>query len=76
VLDAALELADRICANAPLSVQATKRVALGIIDGAIPAEDGDWERTDHEVRAVMRSQDAREGPRAFAAKRQPVWEAR
>src|SRR5215211_7050709 len=32
VLDAALELAERICANAPLAVQASKRIALGIVD--------------------------------------------
>jgi crotonobetainyl-CoA hydratase len=76
VLDAALELAERICANAPLSVQATKRIALGVVDGGVPDEDADWEHTEKEARAVMSSRDAVEGPRAFAEKRHPVWEAR
>jgi crotonobetainyl-CoA hydratase len=76
VLDTALELAQRICANAPLAVQATKRIALGIVEDAIPAEDGDWDRTKQEARVVMASHDAQEGPRAFAEKRRPSWEAR
>jgi crotonobetainyl-CoA hydratase len=75
VLDAALDLAQRICANAPLAVQATKRIALGIVDGSIPDESGDWDRTGREVKVVMSSRDAREGPLAFAEKRKPVWEA-
>jgi crotonobetainyl-CoA hydratase len=76
VLGAALELAQRICANAPLAVQATKRIALGIDEDSIPAEDVDWDRTEQEVRVVMASRDAQEGPRAFAEKRRPSWEAR
>ena len=38
LLDAALELAEVISANAPLAVQGSKRVALGIIDGTRPGE--------------------------------------
>lgn len=73
LLEAALGLAERIAQNAPLSVQASKRIALGIADGRIAGDDADWSRTRHESGAVMRSQDAREGPRAFAEKRAPVW---
>jgi crotonobetainyl-CoA hydratase len=76
LLDAALELAARICSNAPLAVQATKRIALGIADGRIAADDAGWELTEREARAVMRSQDAQEGPSAFAEKRPPVWTGR
>jgi crotonobetainyl-CoA hydratase len=76
VLDAALELAARVCANAPLSVQATKRIALGMVDGVVHGEDADWALNATEASAVMRSQDAVEGPRAFAEKRAPNWEAR
>jgi len=76
VLNAAFELAQRICRNAPLAVQATKRIALGIVDGSIPDEAGDWDRTDREVKVVMSSRDAHEGPLAFAEKRRPIWEAR
>ena len=76
VLDAALELAERIRANAPLSIQATKRIAQGIVDGRIESEAQGWEQTHLESAALMRSEDAREGPRAFAEKRAPIWKAR
>lgn len=76
VLEAALDLAARICANAPLAVQATKRIANGVVDGVVPAEDADWDLSEREAAAVMRSRDAVEGPRAFGEKRPPVWEAR
>jgi crotonobetainyl-CoA hydratase len=73
VLDAALELAEQICRNAPLAVQATKRVLAGIIDGDIPDERAAWERNAAERRAVWASEDAKEGPKAFAEKREPQW---
>lgn len=76
LLDAALELAAVIAANAPLAVQATKRIALGISDGARPAEEDRWKVSDTEMITVMTSEDAMEGPRAFAEKREPVWRAR
>lgn len=76
LLDQALALAGKIAGNAPLSVQASKRIALGIVDGAKPAEDMFWRLTQSEAKTVMRSEDAREGPRAFAEKRAPVWKAR
>lgn len=76
LLDTALELAETIAANAPLSVQATKRVALGIQDGRHPAEVEKWRVSDTEMINVMTSEDAAEGPRAFAEKRAPVWKAR
>lgn len=73
---AALDLAARIAVNAPLSVQASKRIALGIESNTIGREVDDWERSRRESAAVRQSADAREGPRAFAEKRQPVWTAR
>jgi len=76
VLDAALALAERITANAPLAVQASKRVALGVDEGAITAEVDSWKRSNREMRAVFSSEDAMEGPMAFAQKRPPVWKAR
>lgn len=76
LMDAALELAGRITANAPLSVQASKRIALGIVDGAIPHENAAWSQTRSEIRALLRTEDGREGPRAFAEKRPPVWKGR
>jgi len=76
VLEEALALADRIAANAPLAVQASKRIALGIQDGRVPAEEAAWALNEAEMLAVLRSEDAAEGPRAFAEKRTPVWRAR
>jgi crotonobetainyl-CoA hydratase len=76
LLEAALDLANRIAANAPLSVQASKRIARGIRDGRIEAEEAYWDMCRVEGAIVIGSEDAREGPRAFAEKRAPVWKAR
>jgi crotonobetainyl-CoA hydratase len=76
VLDAALALAARVTVNAPLSVQASKRIAYGVDDGVITGDEPGWDRTVREMRALIRSEDAREGPLAFAEKREPVWKAR
>ena len=77
LLDAALELADRIAANAPLSVAATKRIARGFEpdgDGlACPDEDGGWARTYAEGPGVLGSVDCVEGVAAFKERRAPVW---
>ena len=76
LLPAAIELAEQIAANAPVAVQATKRLARGIIDGDIPDERAAWDANKVEARAVFSSADAAEGPRAFAEKRAPVWSGR
>jgi crotonobetainyl-CoA hydratase len=75
-VDAALALAERITVNAPLSVQASKRVAYGADDGIIAAEEPKWNRTTRAFTELLKSEDAKEGPLAFAEKRQPVWKAR
>jgi crotonobetainyl-CoA hydratase len=76
VIEEALALAGRVTANAPLSVQASKRIANGIRDGQVAADAEYWERSRAEGRALMTSADAAEGPRAFAEKRLPSWEGR
>ena len=76
LMDAALALAEKIGANAPLSVQASKRIALGIVDGRQLPDDAFWAQSAAEAQAITRSDDAKEGPRAFAEKRPPVWKAR
>jgi crotonobetainyl-CoA hydratase len=75
-MDTALELAGQIAANAPLSVQASKRLARGIADGVIASDEALWEANRREAKLVMSSEDAREGPMAFAQKRTPEWKAR
>jgi crotonobetainyl-CoA hydratase len=76
VLDRALDLAGRIAANAPLAVQASKRVALGISDGQIPDEVAGWTRNRAEIEGIGASADAIEGITAFAQKRAPAWQGR
>lgn len=75
VLPAALRLAEVIASNAPLAVQASKRLALGIVDGDRPAESAAWDRSGAEMARLLASADAAEGIRAFAEKRPPRWTA-
>ena len=68
---ATAELAAEIGAGAPLSIQATKAAAMASLDAPTLADA--MTRT-HPLAAKMRaSDDAREGPRAFAEKRAPTW---
>ena len=76
LLDAAFALAERIAVNAPLSVQASKRMAQGIADGKVAREDAAWAQNRAESKIVFTSEDSREGPKAFAEKRAPLWKAR
>jgi len=76
VLDTALELAQKIAANAPLSVRASKRIALGYQGAGRPSEDALWEATTRESAVTHGTEDAKEGPLAFAEKREPVWKGR
>ncbi|MGB3803750.1 MAG: enoyl-CoA hydratase-related protein [Sphingopyxis granuli] len=76
LMPTAIALAEKIAGNAPLSVQASKRVALRMQDGAIAGDDAHWADNSRERKLLMASEDAREGPRAFAEKRKPVWKAR
>ncbi|MDM0014043.1 enoyl-CoA hydratase-related protein [Variovorax sp. J22P168] len=73
---AARALATRIAENAPLAVQASKRVALGIHYGLIESEQAAWALNHEEITALLRSADAKEGPLAFAERRAPRWASR
>jgi crotonobetainyl-CoA hydratase len=72
-LDAALELAALISRNAPLALQATKRLAYRLLDGEPQGEPAMWDANNREAAQLFRTKDGQEGPRAFAEKRAPVW---
>ncbi|RMF20737.1 MAG: enoyl-CoA hydratase/isomerase family protein, partial [Deltaproteobacteria bacterium] len=66
LMDAAMELAEVICQNGPLAVRTAKEIAvrsLGLESGFV-LEKALGAR-------VLASEDAKEGPRAFAEKRKP-----
>jgi enoyl-CoA hydratase/carnithine racemase len=73
LVPAAQALAEKIAANAPLSVMAAKRtVYLSLrhrLDDAFGEAERIWE-------PVYRSADAQEGPAAFRDKRSPAWTGR
>ena len=73
VLPVALDMAEVIAANAPLAVQATKRIAGGITDGGVERDKPDWARNGLEAGRIRWSQDAQEGVRAFVEARTPSW---
>jgi enoyl-CoA hydratase/carnithine racemase len=62
-------LAEEIAANAPLSVQGTKRIVRDMGGPAAPAHVA--ERIAAEIQRVNRSEDLAEGMRAFLEKRRP-----
>ncbi|MFJ8816560.1 crotonase/enoyl-CoA hydratase family protein [Amycolatopsis thermoflava] len=72
-LGAALELAAVIADNAPLAVQASKRIVLEAADW--PHEE-QFDRQEAYVEQVRSSADAREGAAAFLEKRRPQWRNR
>jgi enoyl-CoA hydratase len=72
-LDAALELAETIAANGPLALAAAKRILTESIDWP---DSEFFARQGEIIEPVMGSEDAREGAKAFAEKRAPVWQGR
>ena len=62
-------LAEEIAANAPLSVQGTKRIVREMAGPAAP--DDAAARIAAEIQRVNRSADLAEGMRAFLEKRRP-----
>jgi enoyl-CoA hydratase len=72
-LAAAHEWAATIVRNAPLALEASKRIVQRASEWT---EAEAWERQGELGAAVFGSEDALEGARAFAEKREPVWRGR
>ncbi len=72
-VDVALGLAERIARNAPLAVATSKRL-IRATQGC--TEEEFWALQKPQIPGVFGSDDAKEGPRAFAEKRAPTWSGR
>ncbi|MDH3685794.1 MAG: enoyl-CoA hydratase-related protein [Myxococcales bacterium] len=74
LLGAARRWADQIAECAPLSVRASKQAAMRGLDAPSLQEavDGRYD----QLHAMIKSDDFREGPQAFAEKRKPRWQGR
>lgn len=69
-VDAAMALAERVAQNAPLAVAASKQLIRATVGST---EDEFWAVQGARQAAVFTSNDAKEGPKAFAEKRAPEW---
>lgn len=72
-LSAALTMAQRISDNAPLSVRAGKAMVRRVVEELVANQR---EEVQKLWEPVYLSDDAQEGPRAFAEKRAPHWQGR
>lgn len=73
LLDEAMALARRLIDNAPLSLRNFKEMACRGLDMAEPAIAAFTTRIYDQL---LQTEDAKEGPRAFAEKRKPQWQGR
>jgi enoyl-CoA hydratase/carnithine racemase len=73
-LEAAADLmADKILENSPLAVQFLKRI---VREGRDMTADHHWKFAEMFAFTLGRTEDALEGPKAFAEKRKPDWKMR
>jgi crotonobetainyl-CoA hydratase len=76
-LDKALELAERIAANAPIAVRRSKRMLYDCMNQPWLAQDNlAWDACLASDARIQQTEDAQEGARAFAEKREPHWQNR
>jgi enoyl-CoA hydratase len=72
-LDAAIALAEQICANAPVAVRESRKIVL---EATNAPDDVGWQMSAHGMGVAMQSEDFSEGLTAFIEKRPPVWKGR
>jgi enoyl-CoA hydratase len=72
-LEGAQSLARKIAANGPLAVATTKQIILQSQDWSTEEQ---FKKQSAFAAPIMNSEDAKEGARAFAEKRAPVWQGR
>ena len=72
-LDAAIELAEQICANAPVAVRETRKIVL---EATYAPDDVGWDMSNAGMAKAMSSEDLQEGLMAFIEKRPPQWTGR
>ena len=73
VMDAAITLANRVAANAPLAVQASQKVATRAF---MDDDESLWKASGEAFASIMNTEDYKEGPRAFIEKRPPKWQGK
>ncbi|KAB2912941.1 MAG: crotonase/enoyl-CoA hydratase family protein [Hyphomicrobiaceae bacterium] len=72
-LEEALELAERLLVNGPTALAASKEI---VFNAGSWSEEAAWLEQGPIARVALESEDRKEGLRAFAAKRKPVWQGR
>lgn len=76
LLSKAMELARKIGKNAPLSISASKEIVYRGLDAPLEFPQEAWEFNDRYLAEVKKSEDVKEGAKAFLEKREPVWKGR
>ena len=73
VMAEARKLAERIIANAPLAVQASRAIAVRAF---LDDDEALWKASAKGMADMAQTEDYKEGPKAFIEKRAPNWQGR